>query len=167
MLRKRHVAFALIALVVGALLAASPAAASTNFDGSAAQGLLWSDEFNGITGAAPDPVTWAYDQGPYGSNGQGELECYTNSRQNSALDGFGDLVITVRSAPNTSCWPIRRDYTSARLTTQNKITLQYGRVEVRATMPTTTGMFPAIWALGNNYSKARSTSPRRKATPRP
>src|SRR2546429_435659 len=39
--------------------------------------LVWSDEFNGAGGSAPDASQWAYDTGGKGW-GNNELECYTN-----------------------------------------------------------------------------------------
>ncbi|MGC3000619.1 glycoside hydrolase family 16 protein [Streptomyces sp. G35A] len=41
-------------------------------------------------------------------------------------------------------------WTSARLTTRGKVALTRGRVEVRAKLPTGTGLLPAIWMLGDN-----------------
>ena len=43
--------------------------------------LVWSDEFNGAAGAAPDPAKWNYDLGG-GGWGNAEAETYTNSSKN-------------------------------------------------------------------------------------
>jgi beta-glucanase (GH16 family) len=45
-------------------------------------------------------------------------------------------------------------YTSAKLVSNNKFAFQYGRVEVRAKLPSGVGTWPAIWMLGSNISKA-------------
>ena len=54
--------------------------------------IVWSDEFNGAAGSPPDSKNWNYDLGG-GGWGNGELETYTNSTQNSFQDGKGHLVI--------------------------------------------------------------------------
>ena len=40
------------------------------------------------------------------------------------------------------------DYTSASINTRGKFTFTYGRLEVRAKIPTSKGAWPAIWLLG-------------------
>ena len=70
--------------------------------------LVWSDEFNGPARSAPDPAKWTYDLGASGW-GNRELETYTNSRDNSYMDGNGNLAIeAIKTASG---------YTSARLKT--------------------------------------------------
>jgi beta-glucanase (GH16 family) len=114
-------------------------------------GLVWSDEFTGAQGAPPDPANWSYQVGGNGW-GNNELECYTTSRDNSALDGTGNLVITARSTPGHVCADgTVRDYTSARLTTKGLHSFSRGRLVVRARIPTSSGSWPAFWALGENH----------------
>src|ERR1700722_15190748 len=55
--------------------------------------MVWDDEFSGPVNAPPDTAFWTPQLGGSGWGNQ-ELECYTASRSNSALDGHGDLVIT-------------------------------------------------------------------------
>jgi hypothetical protein len=57
--------------------------------------LVWSDEFDGDSGTAPNAAKWAYDLGT-GQNGWGnnELQTYTNKPENISLDGKGHLAIT-------------------------------------------------------------------------
>ncbi|PZE64082.1 glycoside hydrolase family 16 protein [Curtobacterium sp. MCBD17_021] len=102
--------------------------------------LLAADEFDGPAGSAPNPGIWRYDLGG-GGWGNGELEVYTDSRRNSALDGNGNLVITARREADGS-------YTSARLTSQGTYSVQYGRVEARIRIPRGQGIWPAFWMLG-------------------
>jgi beta-glucanase (GH16 family) len=45
-----------------------------------------------------------------------------------------------------------RDYSSARITTQNKFDVQYGRIEARIKLPYGQGLWPAFWMLGANFS---------------
>jgi beta-glucanase (GH16 family) len=123
--------------------------------------LTWSDEFNGPAGTPPDPSIWNHETGDGSANGvagwgNNELEYYTKGADNAALDGAGNLVITARKAPagqNLSCYYGPCKYTSARLTTQNKFELAYGRVEARIRIPSGAGMWPAFWALGTNIPK--------------
>ena len=42
-------------------------------------------------------------------------------------------------------------YTSARIKTENLFEFTYGRVEVRAKLPSAGGTWPALWALGANF----------------
>lgn len=110
--------------------------------------LVWSDEFSGPAGASPYGPTWQYALGGNGWGNQ-ELQCYTDSPDNSVLDGHGELVLTARYDPGHACSDgARNDYTSARITTETLRSLQYGQVRVRALLPTASGVWPAIWALG-------------------
>jgi len=45
-----------------------------------------------------------------------------------------------------------RDYTSARITTQNKFDFKYGRIEARIKLPYGQGLWPAFWMLGKNFN---------------
>jgi beta-glucanase (GH16 family) len=114
--------------------------------------LTWSDEFNGADGTAVDPTKWKHDVGGTGW-GNNELEYYTDGMQNAVQKG-GNLVITATTdgASQYKCSYGTCKYTSARLLTQGLFTQQYGRFEARAQMPTGKGLWPAIWALGDNIS---------------
>lgn len=61
----------------------------------------WSDEFDGGAGSAPDATKWTRETGGSG-NGNNELQYYTDSTDNAALDGNGHLVITARAANSSS-----------------------------------------------------------------
>lgn len=102
--------------------------------------LLAADEFDGPAGTAPNPGIWRFDTGA-GGWGNAELQTYTDSRRNSALDGAGNLVITARREADGS-------YTSARLKTEGTFTAQYGRIEARIRIPRGQGLWPAFWMLG-------------------
>ncbi|PFG33693.1 glycoside hydrolase family 16 protein [Sanguibacter antarcticus] len=108
--------------------------------------VVWSQEFDGATGTAPDTSVWNYDTGANGW-GNAELQNYTTSRSNSALDGNGNLVITARQETDGS-------YTSARLQSSSKVELSYGRVEARIQIPRGQGIWPAFWMLGADFSDA-------------
>lgn len=114
--------------------------------------LTWSDEFDGPDGSAVDATKWKHDVGGTGW-GNDELEYYTDGMQNAVVQG-GNLVITAttQGASQYSCSYGTCKYTSARLLTQGLFSQQYGRFEARAQMPTGKGLWPAIWALGDNIN---------------
>jgi beta-glucanase (GH16 family) len=110
----------------------------------------WADEFDGAAGSAPSASKWTHETGGSG-NGNNELQYYTNSTDNAALDGSGHLVITARtSSAGLSCWYGACKYTSARLNTAQTFTQAYGRFEARIKIPRGQGMWPAFWMLGND-----------------
>ena len=96
--------------------------------------LSFSDEFEG---SVIDEHVWNFETGPWPYNK--ELEYY--SRDNASLDD-GCLVIEARREEMKN-----RHYTSARLTTQGKLDLRYGYLEIRAALPTGVGTWSAIWLL--------------------
>jgi beta-glucanase (GH16 family) len=112
--------------------------------------LVWSDEFNGANGAAPDASKWTYDTGG-GGFGNGELQTYCAAGSNTApcsaanpnaYQSGGQLVIRARNAGGT--------WTSARLKTQGVAQFQYGRIEARMKLPVGAGLWPAFWMLGTD-----------------
>jgi beta-glucanase (GH16 family) len=114
--------------------------------------LTWSDEFDGPAGSEPNPTNWGYDIGG-GGWGNNELQSYTNRRQNSFLDGEGNLVIKALRETFTGSDGITRDYTSARLLTKGKFNQAYGRFEARLKLPIGQGLWPAFWMLGNDIDQ--------------
>jgi len=101
--------------------------------------LVWSDEFE--YSGAPDASNWGYDLGDNGW-GNNELQNYTNAPENSTVQD-GKLIIT--AVKNEDKW------TSARLVTKNKVDFLYGRIEIRAKLPTGKGTWPAIWMLSTDW----------------
>ena len=67
--------------------------------------LVWSDEFDGPPGSPPS-AAWTAELRDPRDNDNHELQRYTSSLGNAALDGRGHLALTVASA--------RDGYTSAR-----------------------------------------------------
>jgi len=108
--------------------------------------LVWSDEFDGSTGDAPNPGNWTFEIGT-GVNGWGnnELQYYTDRAENASLDGLGNLVITARQESFQGS-----DYTSARIISKNKRQFTYGRFEARLKTPFSQGLWPAFWMLGSD-----------------
>lgn len=110
--------------------------------------LVWSDEFDGALGSAVDTTKWTFDLGSQnGGWGNNELEYYTNTTNNVAMDGTGNLVITARKESMGGM-----AYTSARLKTQGLHSWQYGRIEGRMKIPVGQGIWPAFWMLGNDIT---------------
>jgi len=109
--------------------------------------LVWADEFNeGFI----NTEYWGYDtadgcqldtSGDLCGWGNNELQYYTMREENARVED-GKLIITARKEDFGG-----RDYTSARLVTKNKVDFTYGRVDVRAKLPTGQGLWPAIWLL--------------------
>ena len=120
--------------------------------------LVWQDEFNG---PKIDTTVWSFEQGFIRNQ---ELQYYTRDRSKNARIENGVLIIEAHKEifansvfdPKGSNWKTRReraDYTSASLTTRGNKEWQYGRIEVRAQLPTGTGTWPAIWMLGQNRTE--------------
>jgi beta-glucanase (GH16 family) len=108
--------------------------------------LVWSDEFDGAAGQAPDASKWSIDVGGSGWGNQ-ELEYSTARPQNVALDGAGHLAITARAEGYMG-----KEYTSGRLNTLAHFTKAFGRFEARMQLPAGQGIWPAFWLLGDNSS---------------
>jgi len=106
--------------------------------------LVWQEEFDGIT---LNEKEWNFELGDGCPNicgwGNNEKQIYT--KNNHSLKN-GNLVINVLKNGNDS-------YTSTRITTAGKKEFQYGRMEVRAKIPTGKGIWPAFWMLGSNIKK--------------
>ncbi|MGI6456431.1 MAG: glycoside hydrolase family 16 protein [bacterium] len=107
--------------------------------------LVWSDEFE-YTGL-PDPEKWGYEKG-YVRNR--EKQYYTVERMENARVENGMLIIESHKEELPIADGKTAEYTSASVTTRNKAEWKYGRIEVRAKLPTGRGTWPAIWMLGSN-----------------
>jgi len=106
--------------------------------------LIWAEEFD-YTGL-PDPTWWNMETGG-GGWGNNELQYYTNTASNAYVNN-GVLTITARKEQVGG-----RNYTSARITTQNKFDFKYGRIEARIKLPYGQGIWPAFWMLGANFGQ--------------
>ena len=109
--------------------------------------LVWSDEFDG---EALNTAYWNAEDNARGG-GNAELQYYAPKNitiENHPVTGDRCLVLNAQ----------REDYknrpcTSARLNTQGKVTVEYGKVEARIAFPyTADGLWPAFWMLGNNLA---------------
>ncbi len=127
------------------LLAFSTIASAQQFDT-----LVWADEFN-VDGSLDTAKWWHQTKLPL--NGQswynGEIQHYTDRDTNSRASG-GNMILTALKETYTN-EGVTKDYTSARL--NSKFAFTYGRVEVKAQLPTGVGTWPAIWMLGQNITE--------------
>ncbi len=106
--------------------------------------LVFAEEFD--VDGAPDPSIWNFQTGDGCPSlcgwGNGEAQYYTDRPENVVIES-GMLKITALAESFGG-----RQYTSARLNTQDKFEFTYGRVDVRARVPETGGTWPAAWMLG-------------------
>ena len=112
--------------------------------------LVWQDSFSPKAGPQPNPAVWTYDVGGDGwGNKELEFYCAYGSKKppcdpaqpNAFVGPDGFLHLVARKNPDGR-------YTSARLTTKNLKSFQYGRFEARIRVPADKGMWPAFWLLG-------------------
>lgn len=122
--------------------------------------LKWSDEFNdGSVYTAGqrndvDPAKWHHQT--YPANGgqgwfNGEQQHYTDRIDNSYVS---DGTLKIKAIEETYQNPetgSTQEYTSARL--NSKYAFTYGKMEVRAKLPSELGTWPAIWTLGQNITE--------------
>jgi beta-glucanase (GH16 family) len=121
----------------------------------AAWSQAWAEEFDGPAGAPASPQTWRPETGGHGW-GNAELQYYTAEPANAALDGAGNLAITVRR-PDPRQSAARYDgcqYTSARLTSKNLKSFRYGLIQAKIKLPSGRGIWPAFWMLGTDIDQA-------------
>ncbi len=104
--------------------------------------LVWADEFDGTS---LNDKYWNYEIGNNNGWGNNELEYY--KKENTTVKN-GYLNIEARVESNGAS-----NYTSSRLTTQDKFNVKYGRVDIRALLPKGQGIWPALWMLGKNIKQ--------------
>jgi len=108
--------------------------------------LMWNEEF---TEESFDLSAWNIETTASPANN--ELQYYSErgvSVEREPLHGKHCLVLTARKENMGG-----RQCTSGRVTTQNKILFQYGKIEARIWFPNTAnGLWPAFWMMGNDIS---------------
>jgi beta-glucanase (GH16 family) len=147
----RLLALSLSLLLLSATSCGGPIAQPPILPATSGYTLTWSDEFSSANGSAPDSSKWTYDLGGGGWGNQ-ERQSYTSRPQNVQIQK-GNLVITALQENYTGTDGIARNYTSARLKTQNLFTQSYGRFEARIKIPRGQGIWPAFWMLGNDITQ--------------
>lgn len=135
--------FSTLLLILCSQISYSQVAADPSLEGYQ---LVWSDEFS--ENGAVNVGKWHHQtQLPNGYSWyNGEEQHYTDELANSHVEN-GVLKITAIKEQYTDQGHTK-PYTSARL--NSKFAFTYGRVEVRAKLPSGKGTWPAIWMLGQN-----------------
>ncbi|MEQ8702779.1 MAG: family 16 glycosylhydrolase [Phaeodactylibacter sp.] len=111
--------------------------------------LIWSDEFD-ENGAVDDDKWFHQTLLPQGDSWfNGEIQHYTDRIENARVED-GVLKIEARRE-NFTDQGHTKQFTSTRL--NSKFAFQYGRVEIRAKLPTGPGTWPALWLLGKNINE--------------
>jgi len=110
--------------------------------------LVWQDEFE--QDGLPDPSKWTYDTGFIANH---EIQYYTSGRMENARVHNGYLEITLRN-DSFLISGVVHPITSSRIKTEGIASWTYGKLEVRAKIPSSLGTWPAIWTLGSNISSA-------------
>lgn len=105
--------------------------------------LVWEENFNRPT---LDESTWNFELGDGCPNlcgwGNNERQVYTT--ENHEIKN-GNLIIHAKKELNK--------YTSTKITTKDKKSFLYGRMETRAKLPVGSGIWPAFWMLGQNIDQ--------------
>ena len=105
--------------------------------------VIWSDEFD--VAGAPDSNKWTAQIWAPGRVNN-ELQSYTDRPENVIVEG-GVLKIKAKREKYGS-----GDFTSARLESNGKFDFTYGKIVIRAKVPTGVGTWPAVWLLGSNIA---------------
>jgi len=110
--------------------------------------LVWSEEFE-YTGS-PASGSWGFETGHVRNN---EMQYYTDRLENVRVEDGQCIITALLEAGEDSLFadPGTTDsVTSASINTFGKQEFLYGRLEVRAKIPSALGTWPAIWMLGTN-----------------
>ncbi|MFC4386627.1 carbohydrate binding domain-containing protein [Gracilibacillus marinus] len=102
--------------------------------------MVWSDEFDGNE---INMDNWSYDR-PDNGRYNGEIQSYT---ENNAFIENGSLILEARKEDITEEDGKTYNYSSAKLITKGKQKWTYGKIEIKAKMPTGQGIWPAIWMM--------------------
>jgi len=104
--------------------------------------LVWSDEFKE---SEIDESKWSFEIGR-GNSGWGNNELQYYRRENSFIHDNEFLIIEARQESFGGA-----SYTSSRMITSEKASFKYGRIDIRAALPKTQGLWPALWMLGDSF----------------
>ena len=121
---------------------------------------VWSDEFD--KPGLPDPSKWSYDEGLIRNK---ESQHYVRAKKENTRVEDGCLVIEARKekvdnpdfvSKDHPDWKKNRphsDYSSGCIITNGLASWKYGKVEIRAKLPTGQGAWPAFWMMGEDRSR--------------
>lgn len=111
--------------------------------------LTWSDEFEGE--GAPDPKKWERQEYNRRNNPAGPDGYW--SRQDSYLNGLGQLVIRIRTIANQNNDGDPYDFSVGALRSKGRFEQLYGRFEISCQLPTQAGWWVAFWMMQGQVSR--------------
>ncbi len=105
--------------------------------------LIWQEEFDGNK---LDMNVWSHElaDGCPDLCGWGNAEKVWYRPENTMVKD-GKLIITAKPDHEQDGF-----WSSSRLVTRGKKSFKYGRIDIRAKLPVTRGLWPALWLLGDN-----------------
>ncbi|MBI4979453.1 MAG: glycoside hydrolase family 16 protein [Spirochaetes bacterium] len=117
--------------------------------------LVWQEEFSAP--GQPDSANWNFLDG---FRMKAEPQYYTTSSKNVRvsdglliIEAHAEKIANKNHTPGKDDWRgngrAEGDYSSGYIDTKGKFEFMYGRVEVRAKIPSGSGVWPAIWTMGN------------------
>ena len=108
--------------------------------------LVWQDEF---TGNQLNSKTWTHEleNGCPQLCGWGNKEKVWYRPENTTVTD-GKLIITAKPDQEKEGF-----WSASRIITDGKVDFKFGRIDIRAKMPKTKGLWPALWLLGTNRKK--------------
>lgn len=114
--------------------------------------LVWSDEFNNT--GKPSSANWSYETGFVRNEEHQWYQSDNANCVNGALEIVAkkERVLNPNYVAGSTDWKKSRqyaEYTSSAIHSRGKKSWKYGRFEIRAKIPATTGAWPAIWTLGD------------------
>lgn len=118
--------------------------------------MVWNEEFD--SDGLPDLAKWSFEEGHVRNK---EKQYYTvNDTDNCIVkNGVLHLIALHEKIPNKAFvaqsdnWKTQYPYaaySSASIHTFQKASFQFGKIEVRAALPSGLGTWPAIWLVGTN-----------------
>ena len=139
---KRAIAFSLSTAMAASGLVLMQKSNEVDIKAASEYTLVWSDEFDGTS---LNRDNWNVEVNGNGG-GNNELQYYTDREDNIKVED-GVLKIIGRKESYSG-----KNYTSGRITTKDKKTFKYGKIEAKLRIPSFQGSWPAFWMLGNNFS---------------
>lgn len=116
--------------------------------------IIWQEDFNSFNSGIWNAINNNGCDGPSGCGfGNKELQHYngTNNLTIEPISGeTGNNALVIEAKKETVGANV---FTSAKITTENKLAVKYGMIEVRLKTPNLDkGLWPAVWLLGANYN---------------
>lgn len=117
----------------------------------------WTIDFSTQPDGPVSRQQWVIETGTEIPGYNNEEQVYTDRPENIRIED-GALVIEARRE-DYGTGENMRHYTSGRITTRGIHDMQYGRLTVRAKLPTANGLWPAIWMLPTDQVHRQGIDP--------